>query len=106
MNKRYLTLISIFLLIGIGSCETKDTDSQQPPATLQSQEHILVETVVPSMKNFQKELRVVGTVEPLQFVDVLPLESGQTSRVLVDIGDRVTKGDCWLFLTIPLLKEM
>ena len=105
MNKRYLTLISIFLLIGIGSCEMKDTDSQQPTATRQSQEHILVETVVSSMKNFQKELRVVGTVEPLQFVDVLPLESGQTSRVLVDIGDRVTKGDLLVVLDNPIIER-
>ena len=103
MNKIYLTLISIFLLIGINSCETKDSDNQYSPVTSKSAEHILVETVLPSMKNFQKELRVVGTVEPLQYVDVLPLESGQTSRVLVDIGDRVTKGDLLVILENPII---
>lgn len=105
MNKIYLSLISIFLFIGISSCETNNTDAQHSTETSQKQTPILVETVLPSMKNFQKELRVVGTVEPLQFVDVLPLESGQTSSVLVDIGDRVTKGDVLVILENPIIER-
>jgi len=105
MNKIYLSLISIFLLIGVSSCETKNTDNQHSSDTGQKQQLILVETVLPSMKNFQKELKVVGTVEPLQFVDVLPLESGQTSSVLVDIGDRVTKGDLLVILDNPMIER-
>ena len=103
MNKIFLNIISIFLLIGINSCEIIDSEKEHSSSTSQSQEHILVETVLPSMNNFQKELRVVGTVEPLQYVDVLPLESGQTSRVLVDIGDRVTKGDLLVILENPII---
>jgi RND family efflux transporter MFP subunit len=57
------------------------------------------------MKNFQKELRVVGTVEPLQYVDILPLESGQIQSVLVDIGDRVRKGDLLVILDNPIIKR-
>ena len=103
MNKIYLSLISI--CIGLSSCETKDTDTQNATDTSHKQAPILVETVLPSMKNFQKELRVVGTVEPLQFVDVLPLESGQTASVLVDIGDRVVKGDVLVILENPMIER-
>ena len=103
MNKIYLSLISI--CIGLSSCETKDTDTQNATDNSHKQAPILVETVLPSMKNFQKELRVVGTVEPLQFVDVLPLESGQTASVLVDIGDRVVKGDVLVILENPMIER-
>jgi len=105
MNKFFINIISIFLLIGINSCETLDSENQNTSTNHLSQEHILVETVLPSMKNFQKELRVVGTVEPLHHVDILPLESGQTSSVLVDIGDRVTKGDLLVVLENPIINR-
>ena len=64
---------------------------------------VLVETVTPTMQNFAKELKVVGTVEPLQWVDILPLESGQISQVLVDIGDSVEKGDLLILLVNPII---
>jgi len=105
MNKIFINIISIFLLFGINSCDIQDSENHNTPVNKPSKEHILVETVLPSMKNFQKELRVVGTVDPLQQVDILPLESGQTSSVLVDIGDRVTKGDLLVILDNPIIKR-
>ena len=69
------------------------------------QQRVTVETVQPVLANFTKQMTVVGMVEPMQQVDLLPLESGFVSEVLVDEGDEVSKGEVLLRLENPMLSR-
>ena len=103
--KIYISFIALLTLTIFSSCENKQSEDSQLSHHTTNSLKITVETVLPSMQMFQKELRVVGTVDPLQHVDILPLESGSIKRVLVDIGDRVTKGDILVILENPIIRR-
>jgi multidrug efflux pump subunit AcrA (membrane-fusion protein) len=77
-------LVALVALISSCSDGANNTNNSIEKGTLELKNTlVLVETVTPTMQNFAKELKVVGTVEPLQWVDILPLESGQISQVLL-----------------------
>ncbi|MBT6174104.1 MAG: efflux RND transporter periplasmic adaptor subunit [Flavobacteriales bacterium] len=101
--KIFIPLIALLSIATFSSCEDKQSDDSPQSTYSTSSTKITVETVFPTMQMFQKELKVVGTVDPLQQVDLLPLESGSIKRVLVDIGDRVTKGDLLVILENPII---
>jgi RND family efflux transporter MFP subunit len=82
------------------------SDPSAPAASSTSQVAIqVVEVVIPEPATFKKTLTVVGIVEPLQFVEVLPLESGFIAEFLVDEGDAVQKGDLLVRLENPILNR-
>jgi len=101
--KIFFPCIALLSLATLSSCEDKKSEASTQSAYSTNSIKITVETVLPTMQMFQKELKVVGTVDPLQQVDLLPLESGSIKRVLVDIGDRVTKGDILVILENPII---
>ena len=103
--KIFIPFITLLILGAFSSCESKQSDDSQLSHYSTNSLTITVETVLPSMQMFQKELRVVGTVDPLQQVDILPLESGSIKRVLVDIGDRVAEGDILVILENPIIRR-
>ena len=97
-------LVALVALISSCSDGANNTNNSIEKGTLELENTlVLVETVTPTMQNFAKELKVVGTVAPLQWVDILPLESGQISQVIVDIGDSVEKGDLLILLVNPII---
>jgi len=94
------------LLVSAGllafGCSDVPAPKQAPAAQAVMQ---VVEVVTPVPSNFEKTLTVVGIVEPLQSVDVLPLESGFISEFYVDEGDAVQKGDVLVRLENPILNR-
>ncbi|PCJ80532.1 MAG: hypothetical protein COA49_08675 [Bacteroidetes bacterium] len=103
-----VAMVFSFTMIAVFGCGKGNIPSDHANKNNQKSigsEKIVVETVTPSLSNFAKELKVVGTVEPLQWVDILPLESGQISQVLVDIGDSVKKGDLLVTLVNPMISR-
>lgn len=101
--KIFIPCIAFLSLLALGSCEEKPHKDSNLSTDSNHSSKITVETVLPKMQMFQKELKVVGTVDPLQQVDVLPLESGSIKKVLVDIGDHVSKGELLVVLENPIL---
>tara|TARA_B110000444_G_scaffold259167_1_gene302065 strand:+ start:1497 stop:2603 length:1107 start_codon:yes stop_codon:yes gene_type:complete len=108
-NNLFLLVLTAFAIVATGCLsETEkfisdDTTSQDTQTTATNSQLQVVETILPTFENFSKDLKVVGSVLPLHSVDVLPLESGQIKSVLVDIGDRVSKGQLLVVLSNPLL---
>lgn len=108
-NNLFLIVLTIATFQATGcSSETEklifeDAVSPDKQASISTQLKQIVETVLPTFENFSKELKVVGSVLPLRYVDVLPLESGQIKSVLVDVGDHVSKGQLLVVLNNPLL---
>jgi len=101
--KIFTPFIALLFLAILSSCEGEKSEDSHKSTYSTNSIKITVETVLPTMQMFQKELKVVGTVDPLQHVDLLPLESGSIKRVLVDIGDRVNKGDLLVVLENPII---
>ncbi|HHZ95005.1 MAG TPA: efflux RND transporter periplasmic adaptor subunit [Flavobacteriales bacterium] len=104
-KKNFFNAVLVFsaLALVISGCSDGVNSGAGNTNAKSSVEKVLVETVTPTLKNFAKELKVVGTVEPLQWVDILPLESGQVSQVLVDLGDSVEKGELLVVLVNPII---
>ena len=104
-KKSFFNAVLVFsaLALVISGCSDGVNSGAGNTNAKSSVEKVLVETVTPTLKNFAKELKVVGTVEPLQWVDILPLESGQVSQVLVDLGDSVEKGELLVVLVNPII---
>ena len=101
--KIFILFIALLTLATFSSCDDEKSEGSPQSTYSTHSTKITVETVFPTMQMFQKELKVVGTVDPLQHVDLLPLESGSITKVLVDIGDRVTKGDLLVILNNPII---
>ena len=82
------------------------SDAPAPVSTSAAQAAMqVVEVVTPVPANFEKTLTVVGIVEPLQSVEVMPLESGFIADFFVDEGDAVQKGDVLVRLENPILNR-
>lgn len=105
-NNFFKSLIALnfiaFLIVGCMSPNLDGDSSIDDSVSIVVADQI-VETVLPTMLNFTKELKVVGSVLPLQEVDILPLESGQISEILVDIGDYVLRDQILVELDNPLI---
>ncbi|HEY2623908.1 MAG TPA: efflux RND transporter periplasmic adaptor subunit [Dyella sp.] len=96
-----VTLLVVAALMMLAGCSSK-TDDSAPPATGEAhnvtltaaqREHLRLYTVVAS--KFHKTIETTGSVDfdNDQATAVLAPISGPVSRLLVDIGDRVKKGD-------------
>jgi RND family efflux transporter MFP subunit len=90
------------LVMGCDNISSDHENAQENPEGIEVADQI-VQTVLPTMQNFTKELKVVGSVLPMQEVDILPLESGQIQSILVDIGDYVKKDQILVVLDNPLI---
>lgn len=93
-----MTPVSAFRLLGVGvlalalaSCGSKDGDGKKakPPAT--------VGATLASTADFTPRLVALGTVKPLQSVDIRPRTDGQIMAILFREGDNVRAGQ-------PLIK--
>lgn len=74
------------LALGLASCGSEGNDTQRgkPPAT--------VGTTIAAAVDFTPRLTVLGTVKPLQSVDVRPRADGQITSILFREGDTVGAG--------------
>lgn len=94
------------LVIGCSwGCSSGDSHQPSSAAMSSSVVPVSVEVVFPVMREFSKEIRVIGSTESLQHVDILPMESGWVQEVLVSEGDYVEAGELLIRLENPLLQR-
>lgn len=102
--KHLIHLFFAITILSIFSCETKQTESaalKQPICISDSLAQIIkIDTAV--LSNVNDELKLSGEVSfnDNKVVKVFPFSSGQVIRVMVSLGDRVSKGQ-----TLAIIKS-
>ncbi len=91
--------ISISMLTGIVACNSRDQQTKADAAEIPS-----ARIATAARGNIAHILNLAGQFQPYQVVDVHPKVTGFMSKINVDIGDRVHKGEVLAVLEVPELK--
>ncbi|MBV9294710.1 MAG: efflux RND transporter periplasmic adaptor subunit [Acidobacteriaceae bacterium] len=95
-----IATVSVVLL---GSCTHADKGTAQA-ATTQTQTPITVGVNTVTRHSLQRQLTVSSELVPFQEIDVYAKEAGYVSKLLVDYGSHVSKGQLLAVLEIPELE--
>lgn len=88
-------LITLFLAVGLGACHPGGNDDPEQAREIVEQALAPreVKLVSPEVRDEQPTLELVGEVRPFETVRISNEVSGRIDRVLVEVGDRISKGD-------------
>lgn len=99
-SSRRLAQLSILTVAsGVTACRSGNSPANANAATLPS-----ARVVAAQRGDITHVLTLAGQFQPYQVVDVHPKVSGYMTRINVDIGDRVHKGQSIAVLEVPELK--
>ncbi|MFZ0746312.1 MAG: efflux RND transporter periplasmic adaptor subunit [Terracidiphilus sp.] len=87
------------MLTGIVACNSRDQQTKADAAEIPS-----ARIATAARGNIAHILNLAGQFQPYQVVDVHPKVTGFMSKINVDIGDRVHKGEVLAVLEVPELK--
>jgi len=97
-----LAVISL-MVFAVGCSDTKAADEQVGAEAIEQSPPKVVVTA-PEKTDAEKTVRVPGTFEPMEAVDVYARITGYLNELKVDIGDEVKEGDEIARLTVPKLE--
>ena len=66
---------------------------------------VRAEVVTPERRDITRSLRLPGTLTPDEQVDLFAKASGYVSKIELDIGDTVSKGDALVTIRIPEMQD-
>ncbi len=84
LKKFHLVILST-LLVSMAACQTAADKTGE-------EKKVLVRVVETSLKSIGSELEFTGVVQPYEEAHIAPAVPARINRILVDVGDKVTKG--------------
>lgn len=89
----YLSNAILFILL-ISSCSSEDSDNMSPnrPGGFGEGPAASVEVVPVQTESISDQIRSYGTIRAQDVVSVTPQVTNQVTRILVDLGDNVSRG--------------